>query len=430
MLKDERSKEEEKKRLKLKELERKQVIVRELEVSQAQKVIATGTGAIAQAVKMADVDVISAYPIRPYTGVMNTLAKMIANGEFDAEYIIADSEHTQFEIAKHAAAAGARVFTGSAGIGVAYAHEALVVTPSYRVPVVAMTGNRALDDPGNFGPEHNETLTLRDLGWLIAWPETPEEAFDLVILSYKISEDPRVLLPSITSIEGGFITHAKFPVVIPPEKKIREFLPSVPPKRPNVLDPETPLSIGPQVNDEWGMELRKQLDNAVEAAREVIKEAHRDYNRIIGRGGPPFIEEINTDGADIALITVGGATMMARATVRELAKEGKKVGIVKIRRIRPFPYEELAQILPKFKAVGVLDINFSYGSPFRGGIIYQEVRSSLYDVEERPVVVDFLCVLGGRQVVKKDMMEMVGIVDEAAKKRKDEKKVYWIGLRQ
>ncbi len=395
-------------------------------MEESRKIMATGTTAIAEAVRMADVDVISAYPIRPYTGVMNTLAKMVADGKLDAEYIVADSEHSQFEIAKHASAAGARVFTGSAGVGVAFATEAAVITPTDRVPVVAMCGNRALDDPGNFGPEHNETLLLRDTGWLICWPETPEEAFDLTVMAYKISENPKVLLPSIISIEGGFITHGTFPVEIPPEEKVKEFLPPRAPKRPNVLDPRNPISIAPQVDDEWGAELRKQLDQAMENARDVIRETHKEYNRVVGRGGEPFIEEINTDGADVALVTVGATTTAARAAVKAL---GKKVGIVKIRRIRPFPYEELEKTLSKFDAVGVMDINFSLGSPFHGGIYYQEIRSSLYDSDKRPLMLDFLSVLGGRQIVKEDFRRIIEKVEEASRRGKVEKPVYWVGLR-
>ena len=151
----------------------------------------TGTRAIAEAVKLADVDVIAAYPIRPYTGVMNSLAKMLADGEFTAEIIGADSEHSQFEIVKHASAVGARTFAGSSGVGLAYAAEPIIVTALGQLPVVAMAGCRSLDDPGNFGMEWNDVLTFRDQGWLMSWAKDPQEALDMILVAYRVSEDPQ-----------------------------------------------------------------------------------------------------------------------------------------------------------------------------------------------------------------------------------------------
>lgn len=156
------------------------------------KRVITGVVAIANAVKLVDVDVITAYPIRPYTGVMNELATMIADGEFDAEFIVSDSEHSQFEMAKHASMAGARVFTGSAGIGFAYAYEPVVVTASDRAPVVAMLGDRTLDDPGCFGVEHTDALADRDLGWMEFFAENAQEALDTTLMAYRVAEDERV----------------------------------------------------------------------------------------------------------------------------------------------------------------------------------------------------------------------------------------------
>ena len=119
---------------------------------------------VAEALTLADLDVVTAYPIRPYDTVMQAIAKKIANGQLVAEYIVAEGEHSQFEIVKHASTVGARVFCGSSGVGWMYAMECLTVTPPLRVPMVCMVGNRALDDPGAFGVEHNDALVVRDLG--------------------------------------------------------------------------------------------------------------------------------------------------------------------------------------------------------------------------------------------------------------------------
>src|SRR6202162_5320326 len=144
----------------------------------------TGAEAMAVACKLADVDVITGYPIRPYDTVMQYIGKLVADGEMDCEYIVAEGEHSQFEIVKHAAVCGARVFCGSSGVGWMYAMEALTVTPALRVPMIAMVGNRALDDPGAFGTEHNDALAVRDLGWLLPWAETAQEAMDLALMAW------------------------------------------------------------------------------------------------------------------------------------------------------------------------------------------------------------------------------------------------------
>jgi pyruvate ferredoxin oxidoreductase alpha subunit len=394
------------------------------------KLITTGTTAIATAVKHADVDVISAYPIRPYTGVMNELARMIADGEFDAEYVVADSEHTQFEIAKHAAACGARVFTGSAGIGWAFAHEPLVVTPADRVPVVAMVGNRALDDPGNFGVEHTETLITRDTGWMMCWPENPQEAYDLTLMGYKIAEDPSVLLPYVVCCDGNFITHVRFPVDLPDMEVAREFLPPTPPPRVNVLHPDKPLSIAPHVDYYWGTEIRRQMEEGMRNAIEVTKKVHEEFYKVFGRGGPPFIEEVATEDADVALIGLGGMAMPARAAIAQLRSEGKKVGYVKLRRFRPFATEVIRDALRKFKVVAVLDNDFSFGSAYHGGIVFQEIRSALYDVPERPKVVNYLIGLGGREITVDAMRSIYKQVLEIAETGEVKKLVQWVGVRE
>src|SRR3954471_8664264 len=189
------------------------------------EVLATGCEAIAEAIRLADVDVMAAYPIRPYDGVMQAAAKLIANGKMDVEYIVADGEHSQFEIVKHASAVGSRVFVGSSGVGWFYAFEAIAVTAGLRLPVVAIVGNRALDDPGAFGVEHNDALAVRDLGWMLAWVDSAQEALDTALIAYKVAEDRRVFLPCAISCDGAFLTHSQGMVKIPSQAKVDAFLP-------------------------------------------------------------------------------------------------------------------------------------------------------------------------------------------------------------
>ena len=184
----------------------------------------TGCQAVSQAVRLADVDVIAAYPIRPYTEVMDAISKLIADGQLDAEYIIADSEHSQFEIVKHASSVGARAFAGSSGTGWMYGFEALVVTATDRLPVLFLVGNRALDDPGAFGVEHNDALAIRDMGWLLCWATTAQEALEHVLLGYRIAEDRRVRMPMALAMDGAFLTHSQHMVKIPSPEAVRRFL--------------------------------------------------------------------------------------------------------------------------------------------------------------------------------------------------------------
>ena len=397
---------------------------------QEKESLISGSEAIAVACKLADVDVITAYPIRPYDTVMQYVAKLVANGELDCEYIVAESEHSQFEIVKHASAAGARVFCGSSGVGWMYAFEALTVTPALRIPMVAMVGNRALDDPGAFGVEHNDALAVRDLGWQLVWVDNAQEALDTALIAYRVAEDRRVFLPCAIACDGAFLTHSQSMVKIPPQEWVNAFLP--PYNRGDLLlHPDNPITVAPQVNEDWLMELRKHNDEAMKRAKTaVIPEAYRDFERIFNRAyGNPFFEEYQTEDADVVLVGMGTLSMPVKVAIRQMRKEGKKVGFVRVRWFRPFPAEELAQTLGRFKAVGVIDRDYSFGSPHMSGVLATEIRASLYPAAARPPVVGFICGLGGREVTVPDVRRMSDMVFKAAAGQ-TQPAVTWIGIRE
>jgi pyruvate ferredoxin oxidoreductase alpha subunit len=389
----------------------------------------TGSEAIAVACKLADVDVITGYPIRPYDTVMQYIAKLIADGEFDCEYIIAESEHSQFEIVKHASVVGARVFCGSSGVGWMYAFEALTVTPALRVPMIAMVGNRALDDPGAFGVEHNDALAVRDLGWQLVWVDTAQEALDTALIAYRVAEDRRVFLPCAISCDGAFLTHSQGLVKIPSQEKVDSFLPRYD-RGDLLLHPDNPITIAPQANEDWLMEIRRQTAAAMERSAGVIREAYRDFERIFGRSyGNPFFEEYETDDADVVLIGMGTLSTPVKVAIRKMRQEGKKVGFVRMRWFRPFAAEELAECLGRFSAVGVIDRDFSLGAPFHSGVLATEVRAAMCSSAKRPPVLGFICGLGGREVTLPDVEKMTGIVLEAAA-GKTQPPTQWIGVRE
>ncbi len=388
----------------------------------------TGTRAIAEAVKLADVDVIAAYPIRPYTGVMNSLAKMLANGEFVAEIIVADSEHSQFEIVKHASAVGARTFVGSSGVGLAYAAEPIVVTALGQLPVVAIAGCRALDDPGNFGMEWNDVFTFRDHGWIMSWAKDPQEALDMTLVAYRVSENPKVLLPHFVAVDGAAITHVSAPVEPPSKEKVREFLPAYKPQYP--LDP----AYGPVTKAQHiapsliGPELRRVVDNAMANAREVIRDAWKDYAEFIGRKYPPFIEGKHMDDAEIVLITMGAYSKDAMHVVDKLRKEGLKVGALRLRYFRPFPGEELIDILRSVKAVGVIDFSYSFGCSDSSSVLFNEIKSTLYGSSVRPFMMSFMFV-GGREPSVEHFEDAARLLQKNIRKGLVENHVVWPTLR-
>jgi pyruvate ferredoxin oxidoreductase alpha subunit len=390
----------------------------------------SGSEAIAHACRLADVDVITAYPIRPYDTVMQYVSQMISNGEFDCDYIVAESEHSQFEIVKHASTVGARVFVGSSGVGWLYAFEALAVTAGLRVPMVAMVGNRALDDPGAFGVEHNDALAVRDLGWMLCWVATAQEALDTALIAYRVAEDQRVFLPCAISCDGAFLTHSQSIVNIPSQEAVNSFLPPYE-RGDKLLHPDNPITIAPQANEDWVMEIRRQSDAAMRRARGVIIEAYEDLNAQFGRGGEPFIERYMMEDAEVALVGMGTLAMPVKVAVRKMREQGRKVGFVRVRWFRPFPSEELQEALSGVEAVGVIDRDYGFGSAFHSGVLANDLRSALYPVEHRPKIVSFVAGLGGREVSTGNVIEITDkVFDAAGGGTTDDQDTYWIGVRE
>src|SRR5216110_1699112 len=289
------------------------------------ELLISGSEAVAEAFTLADLDVVTAYPIRPYDTVMQAIAKKISGGQLVAEYIVAEGEHSQFEIVKHASTVGARVFCGSSGVGWAYAMECLVVTPPLRVPMIALVGNRALDDPGAFGVEHNDALFVRDLGWLLCWIDTSQEALDTTLIAYRVAEDRRVFLPLAISADGAFLTHSQALTMVPPKSKVDQFLPRYN-RGDLLLHPDNPITVAPQANEDWLMEIRRQTAAGMERSPGVIREAYAEFEQIFGRKyGNPFFEEYATEDADVILVGMGTISLPIKVAIREMRTKGIKV---------------------------------------------------------------------------------------------------------
>jgi len=392
--------------------------------------LATGCEAIAEAIRLADVDVMAAYPIRPYDGVMQAAAKLIANGKMDVEYIVADGEHSQFEIVKHASTVGARVFCASSGVGWAYAMECLVVTPPLRIPMVCLVGNRALDDPGAFGVEHNDALFVRDLGWMLCWIDTSQEALDTTLIAYRVAEDRRVFLPLAISADGAFLTHSQAITMVPPKSKVDQFLPRYN-RGDLLLHPDNPITVAPQANEDWVIEIRRQNDEAMKRASTVIEEAYADFRKVFGRGPEnPWFEEYMTEDADIILVGMGTISLPMKVGIRNMRAQGKKVGLLRLRWFRPFPTEKIVAVLSKAKAIGIVDRDYSFGSPFNSGVVATEIRAALYNSDKRPPLLSFIGGLGGREVTLEDVYKVAELCYAAANAGKSDAKTHWLGVRE
>src|SRR3989454_8574892 len=334
------------------------------------KVRINGCVAAAQAAKYADVDVITAYPIRPYTATMMALAQMVANGELDAEYIVADGEPPQLSIAHGGSSSGARVFRGSSGVGVQYAYELYSPISGSRMPVQMMIADRTLDPPGDFGSEHTDALSTRDMGWLMGWSCDAKEAFDNNLLGFRIGGAPRVLLPQMVCQDGFFVSHITSDVELPDSGQVKEFLP--PYKHPSPLDPRHPVSHGPQIMPEQGPPLQLERARAMEGAMPVIEQAHEEFAKIFGRKYDAWLEEFMTDDADVVFFLQGGHAVTARYAIRHMRARGAKVGLVRLKTIRPYPTDRVMQALSTFKVVGVIETNMGLGSVSSGGSLYAE----------------------------------------------------------
>jgi len=398
--------------------------------SEDKELLISGSEAVAEGLALADIDVVTGYPIRPYDTVIQAIAKKIANGQLVAEYIVAEGEHSQFEIVKHASTVGARVFCGSSGVGWAYAMECLVVTPPLRVPMVCLVGNRALDDPGAFGVEHNDALFVRDLGWLLCWIDTSQEAIDTTLIAYRVAEDRRVLLPCAISADGAFLTHSQALTMVPPKSKVDKFLPRYD-RGELQLHPDNPITVAPQANEDWVIEIRRQNDEAMKRTYTVIEEAYADFRKVFGRGPEnPWFEEYMTEDADIILVGMGTISLPIKVGIRNMRAQGKKVGLVRLRWFRPFPTEKIAAVLSRAKAIGVIDRDYSMGSPFASGVVANEIRAALYNADKRPPLLAFISGLGGREVTLEDVYKATDLCYNAANAGKSDAKTRWLGVRE
>ncbi len=388
----------------------------------------SGCSAAAQGAKYADVDVITAYPIRPYTAIMMTLAQMVANGELDAEFIHSDGEHAQLSAALGAGSAGARAYTGSSGVGVTYAYELYSFVSGARIPIQMAIADRTLDPPGDFGSEHTDALCTRDMGWLMGWASTPQEVFDKTLIAYRIGEDHRVLLPQMVCQDGYFVSHISGQVELPDPAQVKAFLP--PYKLPYALNPRVPVSHGAQIMPEQGPPLQLSRAKAMEDAVPVMREVTDLFGEIFGRRYPHFIEGYQLEDAEMAFFVQGAHAVTAKKAVDHLREQGVKIGVARLLWMRPFPTEAAQRQLAHLKAIGVVETNLALGGATSGGALSLDLSTALYPLKERPFLTSFMAGMGGEAVPTREFYWMAEKLQKVVREGRIEKMAHWVGFEE
>lgn len=392
----------------------------------AQEKMLSGCAAAAQGAKFAEIEVTCSFPIRPYTAIMMELAKMVANGELDCEFIHGEGEHGQVSAVLGASACGARAYTGSSGVGVTYAFEVYSPAAGGRYPLQMAIADRTLDPPGDFGSEHTDAMSARDQGWLMGWASTPQEVFDNTLINFRVGEDPKIMLPQFVCHDGYFLSHIADKVVLPDMAQVREFLP--PYSAPHPLSPTCPVSHGPQIRPDQGAPMDAQRAMTFLDLPPVIEKAVSDYNKIFGRNLDPWIEKFMMDDAEVAFFIQGAHANTCKSAIRHLRSQGLKAGMVRPRWVRPWPTQQIAEALAHAKAVATVESSTSYGGATRGGNLIHEVSASLYDLDKRPLLTSFMAGLGGDVILLDDFYYMAKILKQMVEEKKTRQKVYWVGF--
>lgn len=358
--------------------------------------------AIAEAAKLARIEVAAAYPITPQTHIVERLSEIVADGEVDAEFICVESEHSAMSACLGSAAAGARTFTATAGQGLELMHEVLYVASSSRLPIVLAVADRALSGPLSVWGDHSDAMATRDCGWIQVFTVNGQEVFDQTICAFKIAEDPDVLFPMMVHLDGFHVSHVVEPIILLDQEEVDSFLP--PFKHPFPLHPDKPVTVGAFGPPVIYTEAKKAQEEAFISIKGTILKVWDEFGKKFGRHYAP-VDTYKAEDAETLLLTMGSFSQTAEIAVDKLRKEGKKVGLVKLRLWRPFPFEELRKAVGDARILVVFDRCLSYGGT--GGPVCAEVKATFYAEEKRPKIVSFVGGLGGRDVIPEEFEQMV-----------------------
>lgn len=385
--------------------------------------VVEGSEAVALAVKSCRPQVISAYPISPQTHIVESLARMIADGVLDAEYIRVESEFSAASVLGGASAAGSRSYTASSSQGLLLMSEVIYANCGMRLPFVMTGVNRAISAPITIQVDHQDTMSLRDTGVIQVYVESSQEAYDAHIAAFKIAEDPRILLPVMVCMDGWILTHSYERVTFLDQKTVDSFLPPFEPA--NFLDVENPKSWGSYAEEDVLMEFRYSIQHAMQEGKERIKNVLSELSSLTGRDHGGLIETYRTEDAEVILTAMGSVAGTVKEAVDELRSEGKRVGLVKIRFFRPFPHEDIWEAVKNARVVGVMDANVSMGSE---GAVGVDLKAKLCGRASAPLVVDFIAGVGGREINNQTVRMIVRKTEEVLKSGTPLQEPFWVDL--
>lgn len=357
--------------------------------------------AAADAVMMANADVIAAYPITPQTHIVEHLSEVVASGDLDAAFIPVESEHSAMSVCCGSSARGARTFTCTSSQGLALMNEVLFIASSLRLPIVMIVCNRQLSSPIGIGNDHSDIMPVRDSGWIQVFTENGQEVFDHVIHAFRVAESARVSLPVIINVDGFVLSHMIEPIEYWNNEMVKQYLPDFKPLYQ--LDPEKPITIGALTMSEYLTEAKMAQNEALVNSLPEIETAWNEMAEITGRQYQP-VEKLHDEINETVFLTMGSISGIVSIAVNQLRQQGESVNLLKLRLFRPFPFKALKEAVKGVKRIIVIDRALSYGGP--PGPVASEIRSAFYADRERPKVSGFICGLGGRDLVPDDYINI------------------------
>lgn len=386
----------------------------------------SGNEAVSYAIRQINPDVMPAFPITPSTEIPQMVSTFAANGQVDTEFIPVESEHSAMSAAIGAEAAGARTMTATSSAGLALMWEELLLAASNRLPLALALVNRTLSGPININCDHSDGMGARDTGWIQIYAENNQEAYDNFIQAFPIAENPSVHLPIMICQDGFITSHAVENIELLEDEPVKKFVGEYNPEE-FLLNPGKPIAVGPYSVSNYAMEAKKNQEDAMENAKEVILEVAKKFYKMSGRKYGLF-EEYRTKDADYIMLIMGSAAGTAKEAVDELREKGKKVGVLKLRVFRPFPEKEIAEALKNCKAAAIMDRCESYNG--NGGPLGSEVTAGLYRNKVMIETVNYIYGLAGRDFTvdhaKQIFDELAGLVEEG----KEVMQHQYIGLRK
>jgi len=357
-----------------------------------------GDDAVAYAVKQAKVDVVAAYPITPQTFMVETFSEYVANGEVHSEFVCVESEHSAMSACVGSSLTGARVFTATSSQGLALMHEMMYIASALRCPIVMGVANRALSAPINIHGDHSDMMGSRDCGWIQIYAENAQEAYDWTIQAFRIAEDIDVLLPVTVNLDGFILSHSMEGVTVLEDEEVKAFLP---PRKPlHTVNPEKPLTVGALALPDYYLEVKRQQEEAMKWVPKKIRETNGEYEKLSGRQYG-IMDAFGLKDAEAAILCLGSTAGTARVMAKELQKEGRRVGVIKLWMYRPFPTKEIVEITKNLRALTVLDRACSFGAPY--GPLGSDAASALKQFNRDLPLLNLIYGLGGRDIRPSDI---------------------------